>query len=75
MSRVRSHIMVCAGTGCTSSKSPEIIEAFEKELKANGLEPKEEIVKISARLIANKASFKFKSAAIRDITEALRKDL
>lgn len=44
-------------------------------LKANGLEPKEEIVAVSARLIANKASFKFKSEAIRAITEALRKDL
>ena len=45
MSRVRSHIMVCAGTGCTSSKSPEIIEAFEKELKANNLEEEVKIVK------------------------------
>ena len=44
-------------------------------LKANGLEPKEEIVAVSARLIANKASFKFQSEAIRAITEALRKDI
>ncbi|MDD3341934.1 MAG: NADH-quinone oxidoreductase subunit NuoF [Bacilli bacterium] len=27
--------MVCAGTGCTSSKSDKIIEELEKELKAN----------------------------------------
>lgn len=24
------HILVCRGTGCTSSKSPEIIENFKK---------------------------------------------
>lgn len=24
------HILVCRGTGCTSSKSPEIIENFRK---------------------------------------------
>ena len=32
MSHIRSHIMVCTGTGCSSSESPKIIEAFEAEL-------------------------------------------
>ena len=27
------HILVCHGTGCTSSKSPEILETFRKILK------------------------------------------
>ena len=40
-------------------------------LKANGLEPKAEVVSISARLIANKASFKFKTKEIERVTEAL----
>ena len=40
-------------------------------LKANGLEPKAEVVPISARLIANKASFKFKTKEIETVTEAL----
>lgn len=40
-------------------------------LKANGLEPKAEVVPISARLIANKASFKFKTKEIEEITGAL----
>lgn len=40
-------------------------------LKANGLEPKAEVVPISARLIANKASFKFKTEEIEKITGAL----
>ena len=34
---VKAHIMVCGGTGCTSSKSPEIIAEFNKHLEANGL--------------------------------------
>ena len=29
------HILVCRGTGCTSSKSPEIIENFRKNMKDN----------------------------------------
>lgn len=40
-------------------------------LKANGLEQKAEVCRISARLIANKANFKFKTKEIEDITEAL----
>lgn len=38
-------------------------------LKENDLEVKEEIFPISARLIANKASFKFKTAAIEDLAK------
>lgn len=40
-------------------------------LKENNLEVTETIVPISARLIANKASFKFKSDEIEKITESL----
>lgn len=40
-------------------------------LKANGLEPKSEVVRISARLIANKANFKFKTEEIERVTGAL----
>ncbi len=32
------HILVCRGTGCTSSKSPKIIETFRKIIKEKGLE-------------------------------------
>ncbi len=32
------HILVCHGTGCTSSKSPKIIENFRKILKEKGIE-------------------------------------
>ena len=30
MNFVRSHILVCTGTGCSSSNSPKIIETFEE---------------------------------------------
>ena len=32
----RSHVMVCGGTGCTSSGSGRIVTAFERELEAAG---------------------------------------
>ena len=34
---IRSHVLVCGGTGCTSSGSPKIREALEKEIQAKGL--------------------------------------
>ena len=34
----RKQVLVCGGTGCTSSGSKKVIDALEKELKANGLE-------------------------------------
>ncbi|HCR84616.1 NADH-quinone oxidoreductase subunit NuoF [Muricomes intestini] len=37
----RSHVLVCGGTGCTSSGSRRIIEKLKKEIKAQGL--KEEV--------------------------------
>ena len=33
MELVRSHVLVCGGTGCTSSGSKQIIEEFETQLK------------------------------------------
>ena len=33
----RSHVLVCGGTGCTSSGSHRIIEKLEKEIAAQGL--------------------------------------
>ena len=33
----RSHVLVCGGTGCTSSGSGRIVTAFERELEAAGL--------------------------------------
>ena len=55
--------------------SDVIVDIVEtgKTLYENDLEPKETIVEISARLISNKASYKFKTEQISKITEALGK--
>ena len=41
---IRSHVLICGGTGCTSSGSVKIQAAFEKELEANGLSEEVKIV-------------------------------
>ena len=41
----RSHVLVCGGTGSTSSHSAEIIEKLEQELKAKGLENEVKVIK------------------------------
>ncbi len=41
----RSHVLVCGGTGCTSSGSQTILQNLEEELKKNGLENEIAIVK------------------------------
>ncbi len=43
MEMYRSHVMICRGTGCSSSNSELIAKNFEEEIKKNGLE-KEVIV-------------------------------
>ena len=41
----RSHIMVCGGTGCTSSGSEKIIDEFNKEIAAVGLNEEVKVIK------------------------------
>ena len=41
----RSHVLVCGGTGCTSSNSAAIIEAMESELKKQGLENEVKVIR------------------------------
>lgn len=55
--------------------SDVIVDIVEtgKTLFENDLEPKQDIVDISARLIANKVSYKFKNEEIRAICEELEK--
>ena len=45
MSLIRSHILVCTGTGCTSSNSLKIIEEFEKQLVAQGMDKEAKVVR------------------------------
>ena len=44
MQYYRSHVLICGGTGCTSSKSREIKKELELELKRLGLENEVQIV-------------------------------
>ena len=41
----RSHVLVCGGTGCTSSGSDKIIAALETEIAKNGLDKEVQVVK------------------------------
>ncbi|MDY3003049.1 MAG: NAD(P)H-dependent oxidoreductase subunit E, partial [Christensenella hongkongensis] len=41
----RAHVLVCGGTGCTSSGSGEIISKFESELAEKGLDKEVKVVR------------------------------
>ena len=41
---IRSHVLVCGGTGCTSSGSPALRSKLEEEIKKNGLEEEVKVV-------------------------------
>ena len=45
MNFYRSHILVCGGTGCTSSGSGKILERFEAKLAEHGLDKEVSVVK------------------------------
>ena len=45
MQMVRAHILVCGGTGCTSSHSQQIIEALEVQLNRHGLGNEIKVIK------------------------------
>lgn len=41
----RSHVLVCGGTGCTSSGSEQIITTLEQEILKNGLDKEVKVIK------------------------------
>lgn len=45
MDLYRAHVLVCGGTGCTSSGSAQLIEEFEQQLKENNLDKEVKVVK------------------------------
>ena len=45
MDLIRSHVMVCGGTGCTSSNSGAIINEFEKLIAERGLDKEVKVVR------------------------------
>ena len=42
---IRTHVMICGGTGCTSSDSPKIAEAMENEIVKLGLQDEIKVVR------------------------------
>ncbi len=45
MELVRAHVLVCGGTGCTSSNSEKIIKAMEEHLKKNDLDKEIKVIR------------------------------
>ena len=45
MDLFRAHVLVCGGTGCTSSGSAELIKRFEEQIAKNGLEKEVKVVR------------------------------
>lgn len=45
MDLYRAHVLVCCGTGCTSSQSPRIIEKFEEQLNDHKITKEVKVVK------------------------------
>jgi len=45
MPNLRTHVMVCCGTGCISSRSQEIIDAFKSKLSETGYTDEVKVVK------------------------------
>lgn len=41
----RSHVLVCGGTGCTSSGSAKVIDALKAEIEKNGLSEEIQVIK------------------------------
>ncbi len=41
----RAHVLICAGTGCTSSGSAQVVNALERELTSRGLTEEIKVVK------------------------------
>ncbi len=45
MDLYRAHVLICGGTGCSSSGSVQLCDEFEEQIKKNGLEKEVKIVK------------------------------
>ena len=45
MDLARSHVLVCGGTGCTSSGSEKLIEKFESCLAEKGLSDEVKVIR------------------------------
>ncbi len=80
---IRSHVLICGGTGCTSSGSAQLAQALEMELKAAGLEDEVKIVKTGCfglcalgpvMIIYPEGTF-YSQVAVEDIPEIVEEHL
>ncbi|MDD6160553.1 MAG: NADH-quinone oxidoreductase subunit NuoF [Oscillospiraceae bacterium] len=53
MSHIRSHVMVCSGTGCSSTNSAAVLTAFEREIKKHKLQDEVKVVKTGCLGLCN----------------------
>ena len=79
----RSHVLVCGGTGCTSSGSQEIISTLQAEIDKNGLSEEVSIVQTGCHglcalgpimIIYPEASF-YSMVKVEDIEEIVKEHL
>ncbi len=79
----RSHVLVCGGTGCTSSGSEEIIQALQAEIDKNGLTSEVSVVKTGCHglcalgpimIVYPEASF-YSMVKVEDIPEIVSEHL
>lgn len=79
----RSHVLVCGGTGCTSSGSLQIMEALNEEIKKAGLEQEVSVVQTGCHglcalgpimIVYPDASF-YSMVKVEDIPEIVQEHL
>ena len=79
----RSHVLVCGGTGCTSSGSEEIIQALQNEIDKNGLTSEVSVVRTGCHglcalgpimIVYPEASF-YSMVKVEDIPEIVSEHL
>ena len=71
----RSHVLVCGGTGCTSSGSQQIMETLKEEIKKAGLEKEVVAIGVMSRveLWSDKAWQAYNDEATEDYESTLAK--
>ena len=79
----RSHVLVCGGTGCTSSGSQQIMETLKEEIKKAGLEKEVSVVQTGCQglcalgpimIVYPDASF-YSMVKVEDIPEIVQEHL
>ena len=79
----RSHVLICGGTGCTSSNSEVIIEAMQKEIAKRGLEKEVNVVRTGCfglcalgpiMIVYPEGSF-YSRVAVEDVPEIVEEHL